>query len=76
MQLLIVLLRCKVSDDLITETYSVVEIAKPDDSVMIINRSVFLEPKTSADSLIVLISLFIVRESSCKVSSHEAYSSL
>ena len=50
---------------IVAQPYPVIEIAKPDDCVVVFDRTVSLESKTMTDGLVVTIALFVVRKSSC-----------
>lgn len=71
-----IVLKQKVPDILIAETNSIIEITNPYDCIMVFNRSIPLESKTTFDSLIISISVIIVGESCCQVSRNETESSV
>jgi len=57
---------------LVAQAYSVIEISKPDYSVMILDRSVPLKSQTMTDSLVVPVPFFIICEASRKMCGNEA----
>lgn len=60
------------ADLVIAKTDSIVEVTEPNDSIMVIDGSIPLEPKTVTDGTIVAVSLLIVRKAGGKMSGHKA----
>lgn len=49
---------------IIAEAYPVIEVAEPDDRIMVLNRSVPLEAQAMADGFIVSITFFVIGKAS------------
>ena len=60
------------ADLVIAKTDSIVEVTEPNDSIVVINGSIPLEPKTVTDGTIVAVSLLIIRKAGGKMSCHKA----
>lgn len=56
---------------LVAQADAVVEVSKPNDSIMILYRPVPLEPQAMTNGLVIPITFLVVGESSCKMSSDE-----
>jgi hypothetical protein len=70
-QLIELALLHRISHSLIAETDSVIEITKPHDAIMVVNRAIFLKPKAVADCGVIFISLIVVPKARRQMCRHE-----
>ena len=80
MTYLVILIKCieiayfdQLPCSIVAQTYSVIEVSEPDDCIVVLDGSISLKAKATADRTIVTVTFFVVSETCSQVRGYKAY---